>query len=75
MKWLGAVGPGQGIVVGFLAAIVGPLGDLAVSMMKRQVHVKESSHMIPGHGGFLDRTDSLLLIVTTTYYYALWFAG
>ncbi len=74
MQWVGAIGPGRGLMVGFLAAIVGPFGDLAISMMKRQMHVKDSGQIIPGHGGLLDRTDSLLFIVVTTYYYAIWFA-
>ncbi len=74
-QWMGAIGPGQGLSVGLLAAVVGPLGDLAISMMKRQVNAKDSSHIIPGHGGFLDRTDSLLFVVTTTYYYAIWLSG
>lgn len=74
MQWVGAIGPSRGLIVGLLAAIVGPFGDLAISMMKRQVQVKDSGHIIPGHGGLLDRTDSLLFIVVTTYYYAIWFA-
>jgi phosphatidate cytidylyltransferase len=75
MGWTGAIGPGHGLVVGLLAAIVGPFGDLAISMIKRQVKAKDSSHIIPGHGGLLDRTDSLLFVLTTTYYYATWIAG
>lgn len=71
-QWVGAVGPGHGLMVGFLAAVVGPFGDLAISMMKRQVHAKDSSYIIPGHGGLLDRTDSLLFIVVATYYYVTW---
>jgi phosphatidate cytidylyltransferase len=74
MRWVGVIGPVHGLVVGLLAAIVGPFGDLAISMMKRDVSAKDSSQIIPGHGGFLDRTDSLMFIVATTYYYAIWFA-
>ncbi len=75
MRLMGAIGPLHGLMVGLVAGIVGPLGDLAVSMMKRQVGAKDSSQIIPGHGGLLDRTDSLLFIVATTYYYAIWFGS
>ena len=73
MRWVGAIGPIHGLIVGLLAAIVGPFGDLAISMIKRDVNAKDSSQIIPGHGGLLDRTDSLMFIVATTYYYAIWF--
>ena len=75
MRLTGAIGPVNGLIVGLLASAVGPLGDLSVSMIKRQVNAKDSSQIIPGHGGLLDRTDSLLFIVATTYYYAIWFGS
>lgn len=52
-----------------LAAIV---GDLAESILKRGMHVKDASHVIPGHGGFLDRLDSIVFTFPTVYYFVTW---
>jgi len=61
------------LVIGSIVGTVGQLGDLAESLMKRDAGVKDSSHLIPGHGGAFDRFDSLLLVAPCVYLYIDYF--
>ena len=60
---------GHAAVVAVIVCIAGMLGDLAESMMKRATGVKDSSAILPGHGGILDRLDALIFSAPVLYYY------
>ena len=64
----------QWMIVAAIAAIAGTVGDLLQSKLKRLANVKDSGHILPGHGGFLDRFDSLLFATPFIWLYIVMFA-
>jgi phosphatidate cytidylyltransferase len=63
----------DGLIVGALIGVFGPVGDLVESAIKRGAGVKDSGVFLPGHGGVLDRIDSILFTAPILYYYVLWY--
>ena len=64
-------GIGAGLALGLVVAITAPLGDLAESLVKRDLGLKDLGSFLPGHGGFLDRFDAILFTLPAAYYLAL----
>jgi phosphatidate cytidylyltransferase len=65
------LGYGQAILLGLLVSVFGQLGDLAESLLKRSSGMKESGILMPGHGGLLDRMDSVVFAGLVVYYFFL----
>jgi phosphatidate cytidylyltransferase len=65
--------PLESVLLGAILGIITPLGDLGVSMVKRQVGIKDTGNTLPGHGGAFDRIDAWLWGVAISYYFILWF--
>ena len=61
----------QLVVIGAIAALLGVAGDLSESMLKRSVGAKDSSRLIPGHGGVLDRFDAVMFVAPGVYVFAM----
>jgi phosphatidate cytidylyltransferase len=64
------IGVGHGAIIGGVVGVIAPIGDLCQSLVKRDLGVKDMGTALPGHGGFLDRFDSLLFALPAVYYIA-----
>ena len=61
------------VIAGFLCTVFAQIGDLCESLLKRDAGVKDSGNSLPGHGGFLDRTDSFIFTIPVMYYFCKYF--
>ncbi len=67
--WLGVVDKNDWVILALIVSVAGTYGDLVESLLKRSMGVKDSGTIMPGHGGFLDRFDSLLISFPLLYLY------
>ncbi len=63
------------VIIGFAGSIIGQLGDLSESAIKRNYGKKDASSLLPGHGGLMDRLDSLIFLAPFVYYYRIFVIG
>lgn len=75
LKWMPILTLGQRLIFALVITLIATLGDLVESALKREVGVKNSGNLIPGHGGFLDRFDSMIFTGTAAYYLIRLFGG
>jgi phosphatidate cytidylyltransferase len=62
---------GSALLLGIIVSVVAPFGDVCESMIKRDLETKDMGHFLPGHGGVLDRIDSLVFVVPAVYFMAI----